>query len=508
MKRPVRCAALLLLLLVAAACGQKSGVSDTAAAPAPGGQTAVDAGTPTDPAAGGATDPGALGDGSGAPVAGTPAAPSSPAPSAGTRPPGGSAAPASPARPGQAATGGGSTATTRAGSQAPAPGSPPPSGSAPAPGPAPAPNVDRTGVTDTSIKIGVHAPVTGAAPFPQNTFDKGKDVYWNFIKSKGGIFGRNVEVIFRDDQFNPSRAVQVCRELVEQQKVFLLIGAAGSEQITACARYANASGVPFLSGGVNEDGLTGLNTYFAVSMTYAQQSPLLTQLVANRLKKTKIAIVINNTPALNEAQQSITTSAQQAGLTIVRNSRIGKNASDSELLAEAAALRQSGAEVVYLLTSPVNFIKLATNAQAQAYNPIYIGPGVTNGINIVAEAGCPQIGAAKFLSPFPQLDVIDRLDPDYQKAYRAQHGSDGDDIGLAQWGISKTLHRMFEATGKDLSRQSFLATLVSGREFVSNVFPIVSYTGSVRFGAKSMHLLEADCSARRYKTIATFATGF
>ena len=52
------------------------------------------------------------------------------------------------------------------------------------------------------------------------------------------------------------------------------------------------------------------------------------------------------------------------------------------------------------------------------------------------------------------------------------------------------------------------AALESGKEFNSNVYPVVSYTGSIRFGARSAHLLEADCSARKYKTVATFATAF
>jgi ABC-type branched-subunit amino acid transport system substrate-binding protein len=317
-----------------------------------------------------------------------------------------------------------------------------------------------------------------------------------------------VEIVFRDDQFNPSRAVQVCREMVEQEKVFILMGAAGSEQITACARYANSMNVPYLSAGVNEDGLTGLDTYFATSQTYAQQHPALVSYITNKLHKTKLAIVLNNTPALNETQQSVTKLAQAAGLNIVRQSRIGKNASDSELLSEANALRSSGAEVVYLLTSPVNFIKLATNAQAQAYSPIYMGPGITNGLNIVAEAGCPAIGSAKFFSPFPQLDVIDQLDPDYQRSYQKYNGSKGDDIGLAEWGLSKVIGSMLQAAGKDLSRQSFVKALESGKEFSTNVYPNVGYSDTVRFGARSAHLLEADCNTRSFKTIAQFATGF
>lgn len=527
LRRSARGAALALVLFVAAACGQKANVGDPAAAPAssdqtvPGGYPATgsaDAAGATGEAApvrDGSADAGATGGaaatGGGSAAPGSPSTPVSGPAAASPRSSGGSGSPGG-SQAGAAATGGasGRTPTSAGGtSSGPNPGGGPAAGTPAVPGPAaPGGPVDRTGVTDTEIRIGIHAPITGAAPFPQNAFDKGKDVYWKFIAEKGGIFGRNVKIVFRDDQFNPSRAVQVCREMVEQEKVFILMGAAGSEQITACARYANSLGVPYLSAGVNEDGLTGLRTYFATSQTYHQQHPALVGYMANKLKKTKLAIVLNNTPALNETQQSVTKFAQAAGLNIVRQSRIGKNASDSELLSEANALRTSGAEVVYLLTSPVNFIKLATNGQAQAYSPIFMGPGITNGLNIVAEAGCPAIGPAKFFSPFPQLDVIDSLDADYQKSYQKYNGGRGDDIGLAEWGLSKVVGAMLQATGRDLSRQSFLATLESGREFATNVYPVVSYNGTIRFGAKSSHLLEADCNSRSFKTIAQFATGF
>ena len=63
---------------------------------------------------------------------------------------------------------------------------------------------------------------------------------------------------------------------------------------------------------------------------------------------------------------------------------------------------------------------------------------------------------------------------------------------------------MLEATGTDLSRQSFLATLTSGKTFKSNVYPDVRYDKRIRFGASTMHLLEADCSSREWKTAGRF----
>jgi branched-chain amino acid transport system substrate-binding protein len=515
-----RVAALTLALLLAAACGQKAGVGD-AAAPSAADQAVAGAPasqiTPSDgngetvdtSGAAGTATPSDGSTGAGAPAAGgsTPATGSGSPSARSNTGSGGSGAAQGGA--GGTGSGAGRTQTSSAGpSSGGGSGGGGTAATSPVPGGSAAAAVDRTGVTDTKIRVGIHAPITGAAPFPQNAFDKGKDVYWKYLAEKGGLFGRNVEIVFRDDQFNPSRAVQVCREMVEQEKVFILMGAAGSEQITACARYANSKGVPYLSAGVNEDGLTGLRSYFATSQTYHQQHPALVSYITNKLKKTKLAIVLNNTPALNETQQSITKQAEASGLNIVRQTRIGKNASDSELLSEANALRTSGAEVVYLLTSPVNFVKLATNGQAQAYSPIWMGPGITNGINIVAEAGCPAIGPAKFFSPFPQLDVIDQLDPDYQKSYQKYNGGKGDDIGLAEWGLSKVVGAMLQAAGKDLSRQSFFAALESGKDFATNVYPVVSYNGTIRFGAKSSHLLEADCNSRSFKTIAQFTTGF
>jgi ABC-type branched-subunit amino acid transport system substrate-binding protein len=366
---------------------------------------------------------------------------------------------------------------------------------------------DKDGVTDEEIVIGIHAPLTGAAPVPQDSVDKAKDLYWRFLAERGGVFGRNIRVVFRDDQFNPSRAVAVCREMVEQEHAFLLVGI-GTDQIVSCARYAAQAGIPYLSMGGSEAAVTGLRTYFTLSMSYPQQAPLVAQMV-KKTGKTKVAVVVINTPNYDDTFSALVTAAKQGGLSVVRTARMSKQPSQSEVLAEANNLRVSGAEAVLLFITPVAFLNLAHAAQGQAYSPLWTGPGMSNGLNLVAEFGCPSIAGARFLSPFPQVDVIDRFDPDYKVAYRKHNpGDEPDDLGLAVWGLEKTLHQFFEAAGPDLGRARFLATLESGREFASNVFPPVRYGPSQRFGASQTHLLEADCANRRYRTLATFASSF
>jgi branched-chain amino acid transport system substrate-binding protein len=468
----LRTIGLLLALVLVAACGQKANVGNEVAAGGGFGETPVEGAGGTDADGDGIVDTGggAITPGDGSVVTG--GAGEGAAPSTGG---GGGTTPGAAPAAGGGSTGGGA----------------PPAG-------------DRTGITDEEIVIGIHAPVSGAAPFPQTSFSDGAAVYWEWAADNGGVLGRKVRVIFEDDEFNPATARRVCKKMVEQDKVFLLIGGGGADQITACANYANSVGVPYLSAGVNTQGLDNIRAYFALSMTYAQQSPMLSQL-AKKLGQ-KVAIAVADTESFTDAHASIRKAFADAGLDVVYDERIPKSASQAEALAVANALRTSGAEVVYFLSSPVTFLNITAAAGGQGYVPKYIGPGVTVGLATVATVGCPNIGEARFLSPFPQVDAINEIDPAYQQAYRQYRDKDGDDIGIALWGLGKTLHRMFDAAGPDMTRQSFVQTLESGKKFEGGVYPPVQYSPTNHLGGSQAHLLQADCSARVWRTAQRFTS--
>lgn len=364
---------------------------------------------------------------------------------------------------------------------------------------------DTSGVTDDEIVIGIHAPVTGASPIPQTTFDTGKDIYWKFLADSDpkALGGRKVRVVFRDDEFNPSRAVQVCREMVENENAFVLVGGGGADQITACAKYASEAGVPYFSAGVNEDGLTDLTSYFAVSLTYAQQVPLLINLI-KQLGAQKVAAVVTDTPSFQDAHDAFVAAVKAEDLDLVADDSINKTASEAEALSEVNQLKQAGAEVVFLLSSPLVFLGIASSARNQNYDPTFVGPGITSGLNAVMTFGCPAVGNSRFFSPFPGLDVIDELDPDYRPAYAEfGGGATADDIGIALWGLNKTIALMFEATPK-LGRAALMDTIEKSEGFASNVYPPVKYTAKQHFGGTGAQQLEADCSAKQFTTAAQF----
>ena len=110
----------------------------------------------------------------------------------------------------------------------------------------------------------------------------------------------------------------------------------------------------------------------------------------------------------------------------------------------------------------------------------------------------PNLDDALFYSPFPGLDVM-RRDNAFVSAYRQKNNAEPDDIGAAIYGLEKLVGAMLVATGKDLSRESFQATIAQRKKFETGVFPPTSFTS--RFGGTAMHLLRADCGAGEFVTV-------
>src|SRR6185312_309855 len=133
-----------------------------------------------------------------------------------------------------------------------------------------------TGVTASTINVGIHAPLTGTGtPFPNNSFKAGAQVFWD--QPGHTVCGRKVQTDFQDDQYTPAHARQVCSSMASRD--FMLVGGGGTDQIQACATtpIVQQKQVPYLSAGVTDNGLTNLNNYFAVSLTYQQQGSLVLQ---------------------------------------------------------------------------------------------------------------------------------------------------------------------------------------------------------------------------------------
>jgi ABC-type branched-subunit amino acid transport system substrate-binding protein len=186
-------------------------------------------------------------------------------------------------------------------------------------------------------------------------------------------------------------------------------------------------------------------------------------------------------------------SAVGANLALAR--RVPKNTT-SDAPAIATSICQSGAKAVVWNASPSTLLNVSKSMACQV---VFVGPGLSNGLNIVTQVGCPNVDNALFYSPFPGMDVM-RQDAAFVKAYRDKNdGSSPDDIGAAMYGLEKLVGEMLRATGKGLTREAFMATIARVRTFNTGVYPPTDFRS--RFGGTAMNLLQADCSKSEYVTV-------
>ena len=489
-QRPLAIALLALFLLIAAACGQKPGVALPPGTEIVNGQV-VDSetgevlGSVEEILGSGTTDlaGGGLGTSGGTSTGGT---------STST---------------GGTSTGSGGTSTgggTEEGGGGSAPAAQPPSSGG-----------NATGVTDKVIKIGIHAPLTGAAPVPSDSVQQGKDLYFRWMAEQGeSLFGRTVEVVLKNDQYNPSTAVAVCKEMVEKDEVFLLAGSAGTDQIQACARYAASVGVPYIGAGVTELVLNQLSNYFATSMTYNDQGPLLADMLVSDLgaKGEKNGMLTFDTPNFEDARQGFLEGMQKQGAQVVYDRRVSKGAGVNEARSVIQEMKTADLDNVFVLTSPVWYLQVIAAANEQSFNPQWVGVGISMTFDTVANVACgsgASINNAKFFAPFPAWFDSNRYDPEFRQAsQQLSSKGQGDDFMWLAWSGSKTIWDMFKGLGPDPTREKFLYEVERMRNLNNEIGPILNYAPGDHFGANQVHVLEARCSDRKWHTLKAFVSDF
>ena len=88
-------------------------------------------------------------------------------------------------------------------------------------------------------------PYSGATS-PYGTIGKSEAAYFRMLNDHGGINGRKINFISRDDASSPPKTLEMVRKLVEEDQVLLMFGPLGTPPNTAIWSYLNENKVPQL----------------------------------------------------------------------------------------------------------------------------------------------------------------------------------------------------------------------------------------------------------------------
>ena len=119
---------------------------------------------------------------------------------------------------------------------------------------------EEQGITDTSIKLGTQAPMSGPVAIVGHEA-LGIELKFKAVNAEGGVkMGdgktRKVELIIQDDANEPPRTVTNARRMVEQMGIFAFVGSVGTPQNQAIKPYIAEKHIPniFIYSGIYEWG--------------------------------------------------------------------------------------------------------------------------------------------------------------------------------------------------------------------------------------------------------------
>src|SRR5579859_4335562 len=150
------------------------------------------------------------------------------------------------------------------------------------------------GVTANSITFGTHQPLTGPAAPGYSEIAAASQAYFNYVNAHGGVFGRKIHLIIKDDGYNPTNTVNVVHQLVLQNKVFGIFEGLGTPTHTKVVGFLNSAKVPdlFVASGCPcwDDGSSQPYT-FGWQPNYTIEGKILGQYIKQHFAGEKVGIL-------------------------------------------------------------------------------------------------------------------------------------------------------------------------------------------------------------------------
>ncbi|MFO7975212.1 MAG: ABC transporter substrate-binding protein [Candidatus Hydrogenedentota bacterium] len=274
------------------------------------------------------------------------------------------------------------------------------------------------------IKIGALFSVTGPASFLGAPEKKTAEMLAEKINAGGGLLGREVQVIVKDTQGSPQKAVSFAKQLIEEEKVVAIIGPSTTGETMQIKALCEENEMVLVSCAAAEAITNPVAKY--VFKTPQKDSQAVTW-IYNTMKDlgiSKIAVVTSNAGFGNQGKKQLTEMAPDHGIRILVNEVYDKQATDlTDVLTKVKGTPGVQAVVNWSIV-PAQSIVAKNMRQIGLDVPLFQSHGFGN-LKYVEQAG---VAAEGTLFPAGRLLVVDELADDHpQKALLAAYKKEYED---------------------------------------------------------------------------------
>jgi len=203
------------------------------------------------------------------------------------------------------------------------------------------------------VKIGLVAALSGQSAKSGEAITRGLTIAIDEINAAGGILGRPVELISRDDESNPGKGLLAARELVQRQGVAALIGGLDTPVSLAIVPFVNEQKVPFVGPWAAGTPITRNgaeeNYVFRVSAVDAFVGEALVDYAVGKYgSKTPGMILINN-PWGESNEDALSEALGRRGMPIAGVEKFETN--DVDVVPQLTRLKEAGADTLFMVAN-------------------------------------------------------------------------------------------------------------------------------------------------------------
>jgi branched-chain amino acid transport system substrate-binding protein len=276
------------------------------------------------------------------------------------------------------------------------------------------------------IKIGLSGPFTGgSAPMGVSMRDGAKLAVAD-INAKGGVLGRPLQLVERDDEAKNERGVQVAQELINKEKVVATVGFANTGVALAGQRFYQEAKIPVMNSVATGSVITHQfvapefkdNYIFRTSANDTIQSAMIVEEAITKRKFTKVAILADSTNYGQLGREDLEKALSTKGIKPVAVEKY--NIKDVDMTAQLLKAKQGGAQVVLTYGIGPELAQIANGMEKLNWHVPIIGSWPLSMGNFIDNAGKNGDGAR-----MPQTFIQDGNTPKrkafieaYQKAYK------------------------------------------------------------------------------------------
>ena len=362
------------------------------------------------------------------------------------------------------------------------------------------------GVTASEVVIGSWGPQDGPAG-AYGVIDRTIDAYFKMINDQGGVNGRTIRFIYENDSYQPAKTLAAVKKLVEQDKVFALVGGLGTAHNLTVMDYLVQNNVPHVwpATGTTQLAVPLKKNIYAVQLNYTTEATLLTQYGLDTMSAKKLAVFYQNDAFGKEGLDAVQAELSKRGLPAATG--VSYETTDTNFSAQALKLQTSGADTVVLYAVPGPGGAVVAEMGKIGFAPKLLSSSVINDPSIFKLAGS-AINGMLIEAYLPAFDDTSNPKIVAYQAFMAKYAAKEQIGGFSEAGYAygQVFIEALTRAGKELTREGFEANLDKMTNFTGSLVPSLSYTPTDHAGLKTAYFQSASAKDGKFTTVTGYIT--